>query len=244
MEVPFDLHRYIIGQKGSGIRKMMDEFEVKRLCRSSPWRPGAGRARRAPACSMSRALPPTLPAPRPSCVPMDALCSRPASVSMQVNIHVPAPELQSDIIAITGLAANLDRAKAGLLERVKELQAEQEDRVRAGRPGAEPLSTQAAPQPGGRVAETVPADPASQPRVPRAGSSYWGWCWGPGALLRRQEQLAFVSLSVSYINMKTFASLPERVQLGRPGGQCQKRPPACAHGPGKAPPAPWVLSPC
>lgn len=48
---------------------------------------------------------------------------------MQVNIHVPAPELQSDVIAITGLAANLDRAKAGLLERVKELQAEQEDRV-------------------------------------------------------------------------------------------------------------------
>ncbi|PNJ10442.1 LOW QUALITY PROTEIN: HDLBP isoform 2 [Pongo abelii] len=73
VEVPFDLHRYVIGQKGSGIRKMMDEFEV--------------------------------------------------------NIHVPAPELQSDVIAITGLAANLDRAKAGLLERVKELQAEQEDRA-------------------------------------------------------------------------------------------------------------------
>ncbi|XP_056664590.1 vigilin isoform X2 [Monodelphis domestica] len=73
VEVPFDLHRYIIGQKGSGIRKMMDEFEV--------------------------------------------------------NIQVPAPELQSDIIAITGLVANLDRAKAGLLERVRELQAEQEDRV-------------------------------------------------------------------------------------------------------------------
>lgn len=48
----------------------------------------------------------------------------------QVNIQVPAPELQSDIITITGLATNLDRAKAGLLERVKELQAEQEDRVR------------------------------------------------------------------------------------------------------------------
>ena len=51
----------------------------------------------------------------------------------QVNIHVPAPELQSDIIAITGLAANLDRAKAGLLERVRELRAEQEDRVSARR---------------------------------------------------------------------------------------------------------------
>uniref|UniRef100_A0A2K5SIL5 Vigilin n=1 Tax=Cebus imitator TaxID=2715852 RepID=A0A2K5SIL5_CEBIM len=73
VEVPFDLHRYIIGQKRSGIRKMMDEFEV--------------------------------------------------------NIHVPAPELQSDIIAITGVAANLDQAKAGLLERVKELQAKQENRA-------------------------------------------------------------------------------------------------------------------
>ncbi|XP_032637354.1 vigilin isoform X1 [Chelonoidis abingdonii] len=73
VEVPFDLHRYIIGQKGSGIRKMMDEFEV--------------------------------------------------------NIQVPAPELRSDVISITGLTTNLDRAKAGLLERVKELQAEQEDRA-------------------------------------------------------------------------------------------------------------------
>ncbi|KAJ8418609.1 hypothetical protein AAFF_G00001080 [Aldrovandia affinis] len=73
VEVPFELHRYIIGQKGSGIRKMMEEYEV--------------------------------------------------------NIQVPAPELQSDIISITGLANHLDRAKEGLLERVKELQAEQEDRA-------------------------------------------------------------------------------------------------------------------
>uniref|UniRef100_A0A8D3C7X4 Vigilin n=1 Tax=Scophthalmus maximus TaxID=52904 RepID=A0A8D3C7X4_SCOMX len=73
VEVPFELHRYIIGQKGSGIRKMMDEFEV--------------------------------------------------------NIQVPAPEQQSDKIAITGLANHLDRAKEGLLDRVKELQAEQEDRA-------------------------------------------------------------------------------------------------------------------
>lgn len=48
-----------------------------------------------------------------------------------MNIHVPAPELQSGTIAITGLTAHLDRAKAGLLERVRELQAEQEDRVSA-----------------------------------------------------------------------------------------------------------------
>uniref|UniRef100_A0A3Q3B0J5 Vigilin n=1 Tax=Kryptolebias marmoratus TaxID=37003 RepID=A0A3Q3B0J5_KRYMA len=73
VEVSYDLHRYIIGQKGSGIRKMMEEYEV--------------------------------------------------------NIWVPQPEKQLDVIKVTGLAANVARAKHGLLERVKELQAEQEDRA-------------------------------------------------------------------------------------------------------------------
>lgn len=50
-------------------------------------------------------------------------------VFVQVNIQVPAPDQQSHNISITGLASQLDRAKEGLLERVKELQAEQEDRV-------------------------------------------------------------------------------------------------------------------
>lgn len=48
----------------------------------------------------------------------------------QVNIWVPQPEKQLDVIKVTGLVANVERAKQGLLERVKELQAEQEDRVR------------------------------------------------------------------------------------------------------------------
>ncbi|KAJ8416658.1 hypothetical protein AAFF_G00325360 [Aldrovandia affinis] len=73
VEVSYDLHRYIIGQKGSGIRKMMEGYEV--------------------------------------------------------NIWVPQPEQQSDLIKITGLEANVERARVGLLERVKELQAEQEDRA-------------------------------------------------------------------------------------------------------------------
>ncbi|XP_039997091.1 vigilin [Xiphias gladius] len=73
VEVSYELHRYIIGQKGSGIRKMMEEYEV--------------------------------------------------------NIWVPQPEKQLDMIKVTGLAANVERAKQGLLERVKELQAEQEDRA-------------------------------------------------------------------------------------------------------------------
>uniref|UniRef100_A0A671R319 Vigilin n=1 Tax=Sinocyclocheilus anshuiensis TaxID=1608454 RepID=A0A671R319_9TELE len=73
VEVSYDLHRYIIGQKGAGIRKMMEDYEV--------------------------------------------------------NIWVPQPEQQSDIIKITGQVANVERAKQGLLERVKELQAEQEDRA-------------------------------------------------------------------------------------------------------------------
>ncbi|KAM6909078.1 vigilin [Xenentodon cancila] len=73
VEVSYELHRYIIGQKGSGIRKMMEEYEV--------------------------------------------------------NIWVPQPEKQLDVIKVTGLVSNVERAKQGLLERVKELQAEQEDRV-------------------------------------------------------------------------------------------------------------------
>uniref|UniRef100_A0A8C9SBD5 Vigilin n=1 Tax=Scleropages formosus TaxID=113540 RepID=A0A8C9SBD5_SCLFO len=73
VEVPYDLHRYIIGQKGSGIRKMMEGYEV--------------------------------------------------------NIWVPQPEQQSDVIKVTGQVANVERAHAALLERVKELQAEQEDRA-------------------------------------------------------------------------------------------------------------------
>lgn len=47
-----------------------------------------------------------------------------------MNIWVPQPEKQLDLIKVTGLVANVERAKVGLLERVKELQAEQEDRVR------------------------------------------------------------------------------------------------------------------
>ncbi|XP_054655819.1 vigilin isoform X2 [Dunckerocampus dactyliophorus] len=73
VEVSYELHRYIIGQKGSGIRKMMEEYEV--------------------------------------------------------NIWVPQPEKQLDAIKVTGLAANVQRAKQGVLERVKELQAEQKDRM-------------------------------------------------------------------------------------------------------------------
>ncbi|XP_026876745.2 vigilin isoform X2 [Electrophorus electricus] len=70
---PYDLHRYIIGQKGSGIRKMMEDYEV--------------------------------------------------------NIWVPQPEKQLDVIKVTGQEASVERARQALLDRVKELQAEQEDRA-------------------------------------------------------------------------------------------------------------------
>uniref|UniRef100_A0AAR2ILC3 Vigilin n=1 Tax=Pygocentrus nattereri TaxID=42514 RepID=A0AAR2ILC3_PYGNA len=73
VEVPYDLHRYIIGQKGSGIRKMMEDYEV--------------------------------------------------------NIWVPQPEQQSDVIKVTGQEASVERARQALLDRVRELQAEQEDRA-------------------------------------------------------------------------------------------------------------------
>ncbi|KAB0399211.1 hypothetical protein E2I00_017536 [Balaenoptera physalus] len=72
VDVPFDLHHYIIGQKRSGIHKIMDEFEV--------------------------------------------------------NIQVSALEFESDIISITGLAANVEQSKVRLQEQVKALQTEIEDR--------------------------------------------------------------------------------------------------------------------
>ncbi|XP_058391071.1 vigilin-like [Diceros bicornis minor] len=73
VDVPFDLHHYIIGQKGSEIQKIMDEFEV--------------------------------------------------------NIQMSAPGLESDTIFITGIAANVEQAKARLREQVKALQNEVEDQV-------------------------------------------------------------------------------------------------------------------
>lgn len=89
-----------------------------------------------------------------------------------MNIHVPAPELQSDVIAITGLAANLDRAKAGLLERVRELQAEQEDRVSAQRGFREVRQPALAP-PGNRWLEVdwVPNQAVSVEILLRGGPS-------------------------------------------------------------------------
>lgn len=127
VEVPFELHRYIIGQKGSGIRKMMDEFEVslaldKAFCNSGKH-----------FCTMW-CIPFIIFLDgkyEMCCINMRFLGANfnKVFIHSQVNIQVPAPELQSDIISITGLATHLDRAKEGLLERVKELQAEQEDRV-------------------------------------------------------------------------------------------------------------------
>lgn len=145
VEVPFDLHRYIIGQKGSGIRKMMDEFEVPGFA-VFPWEPVLGPS----PPSGPRRLSPLGDAPLPARARQPrSRCGAPAHIgsvriSAQVNIHVPAPELQSDIIAITGLAANLGRAKAGLLERVRELQAEQEDRV-GGPQSRGPAAQEASP---------------------------------------------------------------------------------------------------
>jgi len=71
--VPYDLHRFIIGQKGRDVRKMMEEFDV--------------------------------------------------------NVAIPAAEEHSDIVKITGPPANVAKAKNALDEKVKQLEAEQEDRV-------------------------------------------------------------------------------------------------------------------
>lgn len=73
MLVPFDFHRFIIGQRGKDVRKMMDEYDV--------------------------------------------------------NISIPPAEDQSNMVKITGPAANVERAKVAMDDRVKQLEGEREDRV-------------------------------------------------------------------------------------------------------------------
>merc|ERR1712050_455967 len=70
VSVPYEFHRYIIGQKGVGVRDMMNKFDV--------------------------------------------------------NIRVPAQDANSDVILISGVPTNVDAAKLGLAEKVKELEAEKE----------------------------------------------------------------------------------------------------------------------
>uniref|UniRef100_A0A8C5Z5X7 Vigilin n=1 Tax=Marmota marmota marmota TaxID=9994 RepID=A0A8C5Z5X7_MARMA len=123
--IPQRFHRSVMGPKGSRIQQITRDHNVQIKFPDREENPG-GSCR----CHTGwRALPWRLcPAP---CSVTPAAWPQTSSLlpTVQVNIHVPAPERQSDVIAITGLAANLDRAKAGLLERVKELQAEQEDRA-------------------------------------------------------------------------------------------------------------------
>merc|ERR1712002_1369000 len=73
VSVPYEFHRYIIGQKGIGVRDMMNKFDV--------------------------------------------------------NIRVPAQDANSDIILISGVPTNVDAAKLGLAEKVKELEAEKEVKI-------------------------------------------------------------------------------------------------------------------
>merc|ERR1711970_25660 len=73
VSVPYEFHRYIIGQKGVGVRDMMNKFDV--------------------------------------------------------NIRVPAQDANSDVILISGVPTNVDAAKIGLAEKVKELEAEKEVKI-------------------------------------------------------------------------------------------------------------------
>jgi len=73
VSVPYEFHRYIIGQKGVGVRDMMNKFDV--------------------------------------------------------NIRVPAQDANSDVILISGVPTNVDAAKLGLAEKVKELEAEKEVKI-------------------------------------------------------------------------------------------------------------------
>uniref|UniRef100_H2ZHB1 K Homology domain-containing protein n=1 Tax=Ciona savignyi TaxID=51511 RepID=H2ZHB1_CIOSA len=73
IEVPYKFHRYIIGQKGLGVRKLMEDYDV--------------------------------------------------------TISIPPADQNSNFITITGVKSKLENAKAGLMERVKVIEQEEEDRV-------------------------------------------------------------------------------------------------------------------
>nr|CAB3252263.1 vigilin [Phallusia mammillata] len=72
-EVPFKFHRYIIGQKGSGIKNLMDTYDI--------------------------------------------------------SISIPSADEQLNSITLTGSADKIEKAKEGLDRRVKEIEAEEEERV-------------------------------------------------------------------------------------------------------------------
>ena len=48
---------------------------------------------------------------------------------LQVVLSVPPPEMQSDVVEVTGLSDNVEQATQALLERVQQLRADEEDRV-------------------------------------------------------------------------------------------------------------------
>jgi len=73
VSVPYKYHRYIIGQKGLEVRKLMTDYDV--------------------------------------------------------NISIPAADLNSDVITITGTAGKLENAKLALADRVKVIEGEEEDRA-------------------------------------------------------------------------------------------------------------------
>jgi len=74
VSVPYEFHRFIIGQKGVGVREMMNNYDV--------------------------------------------------------NIRVPSVEAKSDLILISGVPSNVEAAKVGLAERLAELEAEKEDKIK------------------------------------------------------------------------------------------------------------------
>ena len=97
VSVPYKFHRCIIGQKGSGVRKLMEEFDV------------------------NIGIP---PADKNSDIITVSL-----SFALVFILLKSLVELLCLVIQITGTADKLTRAKEGLMERVGEIEKDEEDRV-------------------------------------------------------------------------------------------------------------------
>ncbi|KAG7243415.1 hypothetical protein INR49_011872 [Caranx melampygus] len=127
--IPQRYHRAIMGPKGCRIQHITREHEVQI---KFPERDDSAAGQEPPPQENGEVSPEAEFVPR-KCdiitISGRAEKCELAKAALLVNIWVPQPEKQLDVIKVTGLVANVDRAKQGLLERVKELQAEQEDRA-------------------------------------------------------------------------------------------------------------------
>ncbi|XP_064409090.1 vigilin isoform X2 [Latimeria chalumnae] len=139
VEVPFDLHRYIIGQKGSGIRKIMEEYEVNisvpqpdqqsDRIKITGQMPNVERARSGLLERASRAFKLTIsvdPKYHPKIIGKKGAVITQIRKDHDVNIQFPDKgdenQFPQDLITITGYEKNAEAARDVIMKIVTDLE--------------------------------------------------------------------------------------------------------------------------